>query len=465
MACGKPLDSEVDAAVVSLVDIAVKETLVICAGAGISGGAGLPDGKELARRLHARFSGQVSGYSCDEPESLLTVAEAAATVRGGLEAVQRIVLQVAPFASATPQPAHLMLGLLVAEGTVRLLLTNWDDCVERSWRQREHLAAARNAAEAEALRGQVILKMHGCCTQVQTILITPSQLESPGLWAQTRFEAELANSTMVFVGVGDIAGYAQKRITQLAELVEHARVRVVSPNIDRSWEDSAWKDVLPDLPTERRLPRTAEEFFDELAREWVMTLVRSVCNEAPDTLAPWMNRTRAAFVKFTATEALIWLRNAAAGWDVGESVVHHAAAATALEAIAILASQQAMGSALVTTPGDGLAENVGTAIRFVRNPAVLIDDQRVEVLLCKPRLVSSAVEALALERARTVAVRLGPQREVTVLCSAASMRGPARDHLDAADVVDPDAAIDDQIDGARQVAVKLVFADDLLRAA
>lgn len=102
-----PLDGEVDALVVSLVDIAINETLAVCAGAGISRGAGPPDGGELARRLHARFEAQFSGYSCDKPSNLLAVAEAAASVRGGLEAVQRVALQLAPFHSVPAQPAHL----------------------------------------------------------------------------------------------------------------------------------------------------------------------------------------------------------------------------------------------------------------------------------------------------------------------------------------------------------------------
>ena len=258
---GEPLGAEVDAAVVSLIDVAINETLAICAGAGISRGLDLPDGRQLAEKLHGRFDGQVVGYACDDPQNLLAVAEAAAQCRGGLEAVQRMVVQLGPFDSATPQRAHLLLALLVAEGAVQLLLTNWDDCVERSWRQDEHLPTARNSFEIEAQRGQVILKIHGCCTELKTILLTPAQLASPGLWAETYFEAELAKATMVFVGVGDIASYAQARIMELAELVDHARIRVVSPHIDERWEESAWRDVLPDLPVERRLPRTAVDFW------------------------------------------------------------------------------------------------------------------------------------------------------------------------------------------------------------
>lgn len=479
----KPLDTEVDAPIVSLVDIAVNETLAICAGAGISRCSDLPDGKELARLLHARFDGHVSGYSCDDPDNLVAVAEAAASLRGGLEAVQRIAVQVARFDSARPNRAHVLLGLLVAEGAVTLLLTNWDDCVERSRRSDEQLPAARNAVEVEALRGQVILKVHGCCTEVSTLLITRAQLERPGLWVETRFEAELARSTMVFVGIGDIAGYAQLQIKRLAELVEPARVRVVSLSIDEGWDESAWRGVLPDLAQEHRLPISAEDFFDQLAREWVMGLVRSVRQDEQPDLRACLEAVSAAFVKFTAAEACSWLRRAAIGWAVGESVARSAEAETALEAIAVLASrvadsdvlpdaedartadEQPAGQQLRLRPTAEQSRTATAQVQFARASTVFVDDSRIEVMLCKPRQAATAVEAAALERARGVASRLGPQAEVTVLCSAPTIRGPIRTRLEAIDVVDPDAPIDDQIDGPRQVGVNLILADELLRAA
>lgn len=451
----KPLSCGVDATVVSLVDIAINEQLSICAGAGISRTAGLPDGHELARRLHARFDGQVNGYTCDEPDNLLAVAAAAASVRGGLEAIQRAVLELAPFGRATPQPEHLLVALLVAEGAVRLLLTNWDNCVERSWQQEELLPVARNAVEAESLRGQFIRKIHGCCTQVETLLITPDQLKDPGLWTSTHFTSELAQSTMVFVGIGDIADYAQESIKNLAVLVGHARIRVVSPNIDRDWEDTSdereiggWKKLFSDLPADRRLPFTAESFFDQLAREWVMTLLRTVGGTINPAFTESLGAVESSFARLTAAEALKWLRRSAVGWEVGDSVVRSPSAATAMEAIAILASRDR-----------------SAAPNFTRRSAFFLGERCIEVILLQPRQTSSDVEAAALERARSVASRRGPQSEVTVLVSAASMRGRARHVVEAVNVMDPDAPVDDLIDGPASVSVNLLFADDLLRSA
>ena len=197
----------------------------------------------------------------------MAVADAAAVLPDGLAVVQHVVLDLAPFSEAPPQLAHRLLALLVAEDALRLLLTNWDDCVERSWRDCEHIPSACNALEAENLRGQFVLKIHGCCTQASTLLITSEQLSDAPLWTRIHFGVGLDSSTMVFVGVGDVADYAQQRISQLAGLVEHARVRVVSPDIDTDWDQSVWKELLPDLPEARRMSVSADEFLDQLARE------------------------------------------------------------------------------------------------------------------------------------------------------------------------------------------------------
>ncbi len=89
---GKPLDTPVDAAIVVLADEARNSTLAICCGAGISIPAGLPSGRELARKLHERFA-RVANYECTEPDDLLSVADAAARLPEGLAAVQRAVLE------------------------------------------------------------------------------------------------------------------------------------------------------------------------------------------------------------------------------------------------------------------------------------------------------------------------------------------------------------------------------------
>lgn len=446
---GQPLSEPVDASVVVLAAEARDGRLAICAGAGISMPA-LPDGARLARLIHDRFLG-VSGYACSTPDDLLAVADAVAALSGGLEAVQRVVLELAPFSTASPRLGHRLLALLVAENALRLLLTNWDDCVERSWREFEQIEAARNELEAEFLRGQFILKIHGCCTQPSTLLITSEQLREAPLWTKIYFGEALAGSTMVFVGIGDVADYAQTRITELAQLVEHARVRVVSPGILERWSGSAWEGLLPDLPEERRIAKTSDDFLDELAREWVMHLVRSVRTAPTDGPAPWLEAVAAAFIYFTAVEALVWLRQAAFEWRVGESVVTAPAAASALEALGLLA-HRANGAALAP-------------IRFLRSSAALVGDARYDVLLCHERLTPSEIENAVKRRAQRVAQRSGPQMSLRVLVAASSVRGPKPRILPAVDVVDVDAPVDALVGGEHQIPIELTYVDEVLEAA
>lgn len=448
MSDGSLLQTPVDPAVVLLASEARDKRLAICAGAGISIPAGLPSGAELARKLHERFS-RVAGYHCATPDDLVAVADAAAGLPDGLAVVQHVVLDLAPFSDAPPQLAHRLLALLVAEDALRLLLTNWDDCVERSWREFEHIPSACNAVEAENLRGQFVLKIHGCCTQASTLLITSEQLHDAPLWTRIHFGVELDSSTMVFVGIGDVAGYAQQRLTELAGLVEHARVRVVSPDIDTAWDHSAWKKLLPDLPEARRIEISADEFLDQLAREWVMSLLVQL--RAADPGAAWLGSVAEAFARFTAVQALAWLRRAAVRWKLGDSVVRAPGAASALEAIALQAREA--GSA-TTRP-----------IRFLPASAVLIDDERLEILICPERLTPGEIEELAAQRAQRVVQSLGPRDELNLLLAASSVRGPKPSYMAAVDVLDPDAPIDDIIGGARRVSTRLAYADDILAAA
>jgi hypothetical protein len=405
---GSPLSTPVDAAVALLAAEARDKRLAICAGAGISIPAGLPNCAELAHKLHQRFE-RIAGYHCSTPDDLLAVADAASALPDGVATIQHLVLDLAPFSDASPQLAHRLLALLVAEDALHLLLTNWDDCVERSWREFEHIPSACNAVEAESLRGQFILKIHGCCNQASTLLITSEQLSDSPLWTRIHFGIELGRTTMVFVGVGDVADYAQQRITELAGLVEHARVRVVAPDIGSAWDDSAWKELLPDLPKARRIANTADEFLDQLAREWVMDLLAAV--RAADPEASWLESVSDAFALFTAVQALAWLRRAAVRWKLGESVVRAPGAASVLEAIALKAREP---GSTTTRP-----------IRFLRASAVLIEDERLEILICPERLTTSEIEEFAAQRAQRVVQSLGPHDELRLLVAASSVRGPS----------------------------------------
>lgn len=445
---GARLTQPISAAVLALVIEAADGRLAICAGAGLSTSTGLPTGAELAQMIHHRFEGRVSEYCCQQPDDIVAVATAAATLPGGLEALQRSIVDLAPFDTARPTLGHRLLALLVADGALRLVTTNWDDCIERGWTD-ERIQAARDASEAEELRAAHVLKIHGCCTRPSTLLVTESQLVDPPLWTKGFFGAYIATSTMVFVGIGDVAPYVRKHVADLATYVDGARVRVVSPGIVERWEASEWRVVLPHLAEERRIARTADEFVDELARGWVGLLLQKL--EATNE-REWVLFCRAAFEAQTAVEALSWLRRAATGWSTGESVVRSAEAPAALKAIAKLVKRHS---------GQRGAESL-PAVRFEARAAVRIGEERVEVLIARPNRSTSELERAARSRAENVANEFGFDR-VTVLCSASMAEGPRRSMLDTNDVLVGQPAPNDLISGPAQVSVELLWTDDLLR--
>lgn len=138
-------------------------------------------------------------------------------------------------------------------------------------------------------------------------------------------------------------------------------------------------------------------------------------------------------------------------WDIGESVVTAPAAASALEAIALQARDSASGTL--------------KDISFLPASAVLIDGERVEVMICPERLTASDIETLAGQRAQRVTHNLGPEPELEMLLAAGAVRGPKPRHLAGVDVVDPEVPVDDLIGGDRQVSIRLTYADDVLEAA
>lgn len=441
-------------AVYELVAEAKRNRLTMFVGAGLSVGSGLPSGAELARRLHCQFKRRIDGYHCTETENLGAVAMAMASLPDGLKALQLEIVESAPFDSAPPTCGHRLLALLLAEGTIRLLTTNWDDCLERGWQEERRILAARDASEAEELHRAHVLKVHGCCSRPATLLVTEDQLQDPPLWTKSAFSAEIATSTMVFVGVGDVAPYVREPIKELSSFVDGARVRVVTPNIDAGWETSQWKDVLPGLAADRRLAMTADAFADELARGWLSQLVSDLGEPGQPE---WVEACHTAFGALTAVEALCWLRRAAmdwrVGWSLGESIVRSAEARAGLKAVAILAKQHAESS------GEGLP-----SIRFEPQAAVSLHQQRIEVLIGRPNQPTTELERAARERARRAAAVSGVDR-ISVLCSASMPEGERRSELEFVDVLAGEPDPDDIIAGPSQVQVELLWADELLRVA
>lgn len=450
------VDTPVEPVINAIFDAARRGRLIACAGAGLSRAmpTNLPGGAELGRRLDQRLQALVSGYvSPANPEDLRAVADAGSALEGGRITIRSEALSLDDFGVAEPNYGHHALAELLLEGGVALLLLwNWDDCIERVDIAPERLQVARSNADLDDLDQPSIAKIHGCATRRSTLLITTEDLAKPPYWTDSAFRERLRSKTAVFIGVGDIADYAQRRLEQLRdELAEDARrsghppdIWVVSPTIRAEWEGSQWAELFPDLPEERRIESSADEFLDQFARRWVREgfdeLERSADAAVRPEVAACLRAVRTELGSIGAAGVLRWCRHAALGQRVGGSVMLSDGVKQLLMAFAVLASEEA-------------ADNL-----VVRSPSALeIGDRRIEALVAYEPKPADTVRYRARRRAEELANQGTIGERATFLVSGV-VWGPLDD--------DPDHELDTTIgptDPADLVAgssaVRLAFLD------
>lgn len=396
------VEEPVEAAINTIFDAARRGQLVVCAGAGLSRAipADLPSGAELGKRLDERVRGLVNGYvSPPNPENLIAVADAGANLDGGKTALRSEVLRLADFRDAEPNYGHHAVAELLSEGGIALLLLwNWDDCIERVDLAPERLQVARSDRDLDDLDQPSIAKIHGCATRKSTLLITSEDLARPPYWTDNAFRERLRGKTAVFIGVGDIADYAQRRLEQLRdELAEDAErkdhpldIWIVSPTIRSKWNESEWVKLVPDLREERRLEFSADEFLDQLARRWVREAIDDLERSAETAVRPEvadsLRAIRAKLGSIGAAGVLRWCRRAALGQQVGTSVMLCDGLKELLMAFAVLAS------------------DVGSDDVTVRSPSALeLGDRRIEALVACEPVAADRVRQRARRRAEELA--------------------------------------------------------------
>lgn len=458
-----PIDTPVEPVINAIFEEARRGNLVVCAGAGLSRAwpAELPGGAELGRRLDARLQALVSGYASPaDPEDLVGVADAGAAIQGGESTLRGEVLRLASFHEADPNYGHQALAELLLEGGIDLLLLwNWDDCIERVDVSPERLQVARCTPDLDDLDQPSIAKVHGCATRRSTLLITTSDLAKPPYWTDSAFRERLRGKTTVFVGVGDIADYAQRRLEQLRdELAKDAgreddtlAIYVVSPSIRSQWDGSQWATLFPDLPDERKIELSADDFMDRLARRWAREgldeLESSVHLALSTEVSTSLRTLRAKLGSTGAAGAIRWCRRAAVGQHVGGSVMLSQGVKQLLVALAVLAKDE--GADAITIRGPS---------------AVEVGGHRMEALVACQPVPADRVRHRARQRAEELADQGSIGETATFLVS-----GVVWGSLDDEPDTELDLAIGetDPLDlVAGSSAVKLSFreASDLARA-
>ena len=451
---GKPLTTAVEAALLNVVAAARNDQLVICAGAGLSMAedAALPGGRELGQLLDQRLAQRLAGYAPPADTSdLLAVADAAFAAAGGLEPLQHEVVQLADFDQASPNHGHRVLALLLAEGAARtLLLWNWDNCVERAALEGEPLEVARTLEDVAQLQVPSVAKIHGCVTRIPTLLITTAQLTQPPLWTEAAFTAAVRGTTGVFIGIGDVADYARRRLEELQNDFPDLDVYVVSPSIDSAWGESVWSALMPGLDPGRRVAKTADAFLDELARAWAVELPDRVEAAAGAVVTPVLvegiTRTLAALKVLCGAEVIEWARRAAYRCRVGQSVIRLPAAQEALTAVGLL-----------------VGERAAAEVHFLPDGRCRVGTSAVEVLIGCELVTATQVETEARRRTEQLAGRGIITGEAEFLVAGAIIG--ALSDPPAADVLEGTLDPVDVLTGPRGVRVTFTRAAEVVARA
>lgn len=408
------LNTPVGAVMLTLSARARGGDLVLCVGAGISmpDDAALPSGNKLGELLDAKLNGLLAGYVPPaDTGNVIAVADAAVLPAGGLSAVQDVIVDLAYFDTARPNYGHQVLGLLLAEGAVTTLSWNWDTCIERAAPPGETLRVASTSEAMELLNSPQLAKIHGCASMPRTLLVTSSQLSSNApFWSQEALTTSLRDSRMVFVGIGDVADYAEQRIKDLLDELLPLEITLVGRSIRDKWEQSVWSDLLPGMKdTDQVIQRDSDVFLDELSRAWTIGLLQRVAADSahcPEDVQAGIQRIVDALGNLTSVDAIRWCRSAFSGLRCGDSAVMNPDMGNVLFALGVLAAQR------------------GANVRTPRPACCVLNNDEVEILIVSERTWPPAVEREARCRAEALVSddhRLG--EEVVFLVGGTGVMG------------------------------------------
>jgi len=294
---------------------------VLIVGAGVSKAppTSLPLGQEIARDLKHKL-GHTALAECvkDLPEDdLLAIADAAeAQSPEALKFVQKTILDSFDFKTARPNYAHQFVALLMAEGTIQTMTTNWDTCIERAASMvYSDLVPCRLPQElGQTGTSAVLLKLHGCAEIEDSIRVSSRHVGEPVWWASHQIRAAIERNWVVFVGVGSIVPYVRETIRKILQIAgTTSRIRVVDIQ-----QASDWDTLLQSPSGDFFIESSAEGFLDDILTSLTnrqlseaLTLAKQLAQRTPirdiDIVAA-LGQVIEFFQKHPAYSIWLWVR-------------------------------------------------------------------------------------------------------------------------------------------------------------
>lgn len=344
--CPSPTSNNVQPHAVALAArIVSSRKVVIYAGAGISRAqpTNLPMGANLAATLHRQLKIAFPVLDNVEPQDLLAIADAVAALPNGEEALRETSANSFNFTNAKLGYAHKVLAHLMLEGAIDILTTNWDNCIERGAGE-ERLPTITNEHDLASVTPPWVLKVHGCASKPDSLLVTSAHIDQPPIWVQEQTHARLGSAVVIFIGIGDVAGYVERRIKEaIHEVGSVENIRVVSPSIKAGWEDSQWKTVAPSLKDDHKIPATADLFMEQLAAAYVVARLgeHSGALSSEEVLADDLEAAKTGLLVSDSLAILQWARGVDIDPRVGQPVLKSTELGKALIALGRLGGKSA----------------------------------------------------------------------------------------------------------------------------
>ncbi|MDQ0822356.1 hypothetical protein QFZ79_000092 [Arthrobacter sp. V4I6] len=335
--------------------------IVIYAGAGISLSqpTNLPTGPALAKKIHTQLKLAFPVLDGVLPGDLVAVADAIAALPDGENALRQTSANAANFKSAKPGYAHRVMAHLMLEGAIDVLTTNWDNCIERGAGE-ERLQTVISRRDLSDVVPPSVLKIHGCASQPNSLLVTSDHLKNPPPWVREQTHARLGSAVVVFVGIGDVAGYVKQRIEEAVyEVGTVENIRVVTPDIESGWENSQWKSVAPNLLDDHKIPVTADVFMEQVASAYITGRLSEhiAALSSDEGLTADLDKATEGLYMSDSLTVLKWAREVDINPRAGEAVLKSPELAKVLIALGRLAGNSArLGQNLVFETDDGPIE-------------------------------------------------------------------------------------------------------------